>query len=364
MSNREPGGRGAAAAGVGIRNTETIRPAPAPTTYRRSWSATILRRELLLLIVMVAIVLASVAHHGYFWSSRNIAFILADSMVITFLALGETFVLLSRGVDLSIAPIMGLSACIVGFRAQDHGMTLLPAVFLGAAVGLVLGLGNALLVAVLRLPPIIATLGTLSVYGGLQFVVTGGRQVDHVPTQYTDLGSETLTWGIPTILLIGCAAVLVTAVVLRHTMFGRSVYATGNDLEAAYRAGIRTQRVIFVCYLICGLFAGLAGVIYLMRTGSAVATTGTDTDANLNAIAAALIGGTALTGGRGGAFGAVAGSVFLSLTLTAMVFAGIPAIWQPAGVGAAILVAVLADGKARRRNNTFRLGRVRLRRSS
>ncbi|GAA5200575.1 ABC transporter permease [Rugosimonospora acidiphila] len=323
-----------------------------------------LRRELLLLAVMVVIVLASVAHHSYFWTSRNISFILADSMVITFLALGETFVLLSRGVDLSIAPIMGLSAVIVGFRAQDHGMTLLPAVLLGAVVGLVLGLGNAVLVAVLRLPPIIATLGTLSVYGGLQFVVTGGDQVDHVPTQYTDLGSETIVWGIPTILLIGVAAVIVTALVLRHTRFGRAVYATGNDLEAAYRSGIRTNQVIFACYVICGLFAGLAGVVYLMRTGSAVATTGTDNNSNLNAIAAALIGGTALTGGRGSAIGAIAGSVFLSLTLTAMVFAGIPAIWQPAGVGAAILIAVLADGKARRQNNTFRLGRLRLRRSS
>jgi ribose/xylose/arabinose/galactoside ABC-type transport system permease subunit len=345
-------------------STEAVAVPPVDQPVRRRWAAVFLRRELLLLAVMVVIVLASTAHHSYFWTSRNIAFILADSMVITFLAIGETFVLLSRGVDLSIAPIMGLSACIVGFRAQDHGMTLLPAVLLGAAVGLVLGLGNALLVAVLRLPSIIATLGTLSVYGGLQFVVTGGRQVDHVPTQYTDLGSETITWGIPAILLIGGAAVIVTALVLRHTTFGRAVYATGNDLEAAYRAGIRTQHVIFACYVICGLFAGLAGVIYLMRTGSAVATTGTDTNANLNAIAAALIGGTALTGGRGSAIGAIAGSVFLSLTLTAMVFAGIPAIWQPAGVGAAILIAVLADGKARRRNNIFRLGRLRLRRSS
>jgi ribose/xylose/arabinose/galactoside ABC-type transport system permease subunit len=331
-----------------------VAPAEKPA-WTWSWTSVLARRELLLIAVMVVIVVLSTMHHSYFWTSRNISFILADSMVITFLALGQTFALLSRGIDLSVAPIMGLSACIVGFHAQDHGMTLLPAIGIGAAVGLVLGLGNAILVGIVRLPAIIATLGTLSVYGGLQFVVTGGRQVDHVPVQYTDLGSRTILPGIPLILLVGLVAVLITTLILRHTLFGRSVYATGDDSEAAYRAGIPVRRTIFICYLVCGLFAGLAGVVYLMRTGSAVATTGTDTSANLNSIAAALIGGTALTGGRGSAIGSIVGSVFLSLTLTAMVFAGIPAIWQPAGVGVAILLAVLADRRARA-NGARRIG--------
>src|SRR6185437_1958769 len=141
------------------------------------------------------------------------------------LALGETFVMLSRGIDLSVAPMMGLSAVIVGFRVQDHGLTLVPAILLGIAVGVALGVGNALLVALVGLPPIIATLGTLSVYGGLQFVVTGGRQVDHVPTTYTDVGTRDLFKGAPYVLLIGLFAVVVTAGVLRHTTFGRSVYA-------------------------------------------------------------------------------------------------------------------------------------------
>src|SRR5262249_8568142 len=132
-------------------------PAAEKPAWTWSWTSVLVRRELLLVAVMVVIVVLSTMHRSYFWSSRNISFILADSMVITFLALGQTFALLSRGIDLSVAPIMGLSAVIVGFRAQDHGMTLLPAVFLGALVGLVLGLGNALLVGIVRLPPIIAT---------------------------------------------------------------------------------------------------------------------------------------------------------------------------------------------------------------
>lgn len=313
-----------------------------------SLGALLRRRELLLLVAMAVIVVASTAAHSYFWSARNISFILADSMVVTFLALGQTFVMLARGIDLSVAPILGLSAVIVGFQAQDHGLGLVPAIFLGAGVGIALGVGNAILVSIVGLPPIIATLGTLSVYGGLQFVVTGGRQVDHVPTVYTNVGTRDLVKGVPYILLIGLFAVVVTAAVLRHTPFGRSVYAVGDDIEASYRAGIPVRRTLFLCYVACGFFAGLAGVVYLMRTGSAVATTGTDTNSNLLAIAAALIGGTALTGGRGGAFGGLLGAVFLSLTLAAMVFARIQPVWQPAGVGVLILLAVVSDRRTRR----------------
>ncbi|HWF42088.1 MAG TPA: ABC transporter permease [Acidothermaceae bacterium] len=320
----------------------------AANLRRSDWVSVLRRRELLLLVAMVIIVIASTAAHPYFWSSRNISFILADSMVTTILALGETFVMLSRGIDLSVAPMMGLSAVIVGFRVQDHGLTLVPAILLGIAVGLALGLGNALLVAIVGLPPIIATLGTLSVYGGLQFVITGGRQVDTVPNSFTDLGSKLLFHGVPRLLILGLVMVGITGFVLRHTVFGRSVYATGDDAEAAFRAGIPVKRTLFFCYLSCGACSGLAGVVYLMRTGSAVATTGTDNNSNLLAIAAALIGGTALTGGRGGAVGALAGAVFLSLTLAAMVFAHIGAVWQPAGVGVLILLAVVGDPRTRK----------------
>jgi ribose/xylose/arabinose/galactoside ABC-type transport system permease subunit len=325
------------------------RPA-TPATPTRRWDpgALVRRRGALLIVAMIVIAFASAISHPAFLHASNISFVLADSMVITFLALGQTFVMIARGIDLSIAPIMGLSAVIVGFRAQDQGMGLLPAIFLAAGVGLVLGLGNALLVAIAGLPPIIATLGTLSIYGGLQFVITGGRQVDHVPSVYTDLGSSQMFPGVPWALIIGIVAVIAVAYTLRHTVFGRQVYAVGDEVEAAFRAGIPVKRTLFICYLLCGLFAGLAGLLYLLRHGSAVATTGSDDNSNLTAIAAALIGGTALTGGRGNAVGSILGAIFLSLTLTAMVFAHIPPIWQPAGVGALILLAVVADPRARK----------------
>jgi ribose/xylose/arabinose/galactoside ABC-type transport system permease subunit len=327
------------------RNTKSVSAAWRELYMPPRWALLLRRREILVTAVIVVVVAGSTAAHPYFWSSGNLAFIFADSVVITFLALGESFVMIGRGIDLSVGAIMGLSAIVVGFRIQNDGMSLLPAVLLGAAVGIVLGLGNALLVGVVRLPPIIATLGTLSVYSGLEFVVTKGNQVDTIPSSITNLGSHTVLPGVPVILLLTVPFVLVSAWVLRYTTFGRSIYAVGDDAEAAYRAGIGVQRVLFLTYLISGLFAGLGGVAFLIYTSGASSTTGIND--NLTAIAAAIIGGTALTGGVGGAFGAFVGSVFLTVTLTAMSFAHVSDVWQPAGVGVLVLLAVVYDSRAR-----------------
>ena len=311
-----------------------------------AWTLLLRRREILVTAVIIIVVAASTAAHPYFWASGNIAFIFADSVVITFLALGESFVMIGRGIDLSVGAIMGLSAIIVGFQIQNHNLTLLPAVGLGVVVGLVFGLGNGLLVGLVRLPPIIATLGTLSVYSGLEFVVTNGNQVNTIPNSMTNLGSDAVLPGIPVILLLTLPFVLISVYVLRYTTFGRSVYAVGDDAEAAYRAGIPVQRTLFSTYLISGAMSGLGGVAYLIYTSGASSTTGIND--NLTAIAAAIIGGTALTGGVGGAVGPFVGSVFLTVTLTAMSFAHVADVWQPAGVGVLVLLAVVYDSRARR----------------
>ena len=331
---------------------------------RRRWLSVFARREVQLVVVMVAIVAVSTQQNSDFFSSRVIANVFIAAMVTVFVSLGQTFVMLTKGIDLSVAPILGLSAVIVGFAAQNHNLNLWVGILLGAGVGIAFGIGNAILVSLFRLPPIIATLGTFSVYGGIQYMITNGSQVTMVPLQYTNYGiaTNTLVAGIPKILVAGVVATIVVALVLNHTVFGRSVYATGDDAEAAFRAGIPVRRVTFIAYVVCGLFAGLAGVVYLTRTGSADALTGTQTNENLNAIAAALLGGTALTGGRGGAVGAFLGSVFLSLTLSSMGIAfGIANEWQPAGIGVLILLAVVADPRARRSGVIASL-RLRMRR--
>jgi len=312
----------------------------------------LLRREILLVLAMVAVALASGLHESAFLTRSNLSFVAADAAATAVLAVGQTIVLLTRGIDLSVAPILGLSAVVVGFLGQNHNLPLGIGVVVSLAVGLGLGVGNGFLIAVTGLPPIISTLGTLSVYGGLQFVVCNAwspHTVVNIPNSYVNFGNDNAFNGLAWLVVIAAAITAVVAVVLRHTRFGRSLYAIGDDAEAAYRAGIRVRLVLFCAYAACGLLAGFAGLIYLVHTGSADSTTGTDTSVNLISIAAALIGGTTLTGGKGGVVGSALGAVFLSLALTAMVFAGIDPIWEPAGVGALILLAVVSD---RRRGGT------------
>jgi len=283
-------------------------------------------------------------------SFNTLSIVLIMAMVTTFTALGQTFVLIARGIDLSVSPMLGLAAVMVGFPAQNSGLRLWEGILFGALVGIILGAGNGLLVAFVKIPPIIATLATFSIYGGLQFIRTGGDQVNAIPDEYTRWGIVTnRVLGMPPLFWAGVVATLVVVYVLRYSKFGRSLYATGADVSEAGRLGISTRQVVFLAYVLCGLLAGLAGVVYLCRTGSADSITGTQSNENLYSIAAALVGGATLTGGRGTAQGAILGAVFISVTVVVMGTIGIPPVWQPAGIGALILLAVLADSRTRQK---------------
>ncbi len=310
---------------------------------RALWARLVRLRELQLLLAMAVVVAVSAVLHPDFVSSSNVSFMLADSSVTATLAIGQTLVILGKGIDLSVAPILGIAAIVVGFPAQNHGLPLAVALVIVMGVGIVLGVGNGILVSWARIPPIITTLATLSVYGGLQFIIANGQEVVNIPNFYDTFGNSDLVPGVPWALLAAVGLALVVWLFLRQTNLGRSIYAVGNDADAAHRSGIPVQRIIFLTYVLCGFLAGIAGLIYLCHTGSADSTTGTDSNVELTSIAATLIGGTTLTGGRGGVIGSVLGAIFLSIALTAMVFARIPPIWEPAGVGGLILLAMVTD---------------------
>jgi ribose/xylose/arabinose/galactoside ABC-type transport system permease subunit len=301
------------------------------------------RREVLVLVVMAAIFALSSALHSDFAGSGNIESILAGAMPLAVLAVGQTIVCLGRGIDLSVAPTLGITAVSVGFLAQDHGLPLLAGVPIVLAIGTGLGAVNGLLVAVGRIPPIIATLGTLSIYAGIQALIVGQGSVYNLPHSYFVDGNGTLITDVPYIFVAGVAITALVALGLRRTTFGRSLYAVGNNADAAYRAGIRIRSVLFSSYVVCGLLAGLGGLMFLAQVGSADSTTGSDTSIQLYSIAAALIGGTALTGGKGGVVGSFLGAIFLSVALQAMIFAQISSVWEPAGVGVLVLLAVIFD---------------------
>lgn len=318
----------------------------------RSLSTVLRQRAVQLTLALLAISALVGSFHPKFLSQGNIEFILLDAVVLGLISLGQTFVIISRGIDLSVAPIMGLTAVVTGLMSTRDGLLLWVAVLLSLGIGLVLGAVNGLLISFVRMPPIIVTLGTLGLYGGFQFLYTNGDQVTSVPASYDHFGNDALLPGLPKPVALLALITLVCWAVLKYTGFGRNVFAVGNNERAARAAGIPVRFTVFSTYVISGLLAGFAGLVYIAHTAAATATTGTAENVQLNAIAAVLIGGSAISGGRGGVFGSVLGAIFLSLVLTALVFSGVPAIWNTAGAGVLILIAVLLDARITHRSKS------------
>ena len=307
--------------------------------------AAVERRELTLLIA-TALTLGIVALYRHtFISPQNLRFMVLGSVVLSLLGLGQTLVIATRGIDLSVAPILGLTAVSTGLLAQGGGLPLAGAFGVALAIGLVLGAINGLLVAKLTIPPIITTLGTYSLYSGLIFIVSNGTQVDSVPHAYAVLGNGLIAGVLPIPVLVLGVVLLLTWFMLGHTRFGRALLALGNNAAAAYNAGIPVTRVQVQAYAMSGLLAALAGLMFVCYTGSATVTTGTGDHMELQSIAVALIGGTAIAGGRASMLGTVLGSLFLSVVLTALVFVHVPPIWYSAGEGLMILITVAGGGR-------------------
>ncbi|MBW4021546.1 MAG: ABC transporter permease [Proteobacteria bacterium] len=299
-------------------------------------------REITLIVAAVVVLLAVGAINHRFVSFENIRFMVLNSVVLSLVALGQTWVIATKGIDLSVAPIMGLTAVVTGLLAQGSGLPLIGAFGIALVIGLVLGTINGLLVARLTIPPIIVTLGTYSIYSGLIFIYSNGTQVDQVPAAYAAFGNGRIApWlPIPIPVLTLAIVLFLCWFALGYTLFGRAVLAIGNNAVAAYNAGVSVISTQVRVYMISGVLAALAGLVFVCYTGSATVTTGTGDHVELQSIAVALIGGTAIAGGRGNMIGTVLGGLFLSVILTALVFLHVPPIWYSAGEGAMILVTV------------------------
>ncbi|MDQ0189084.1 ABC transporter permease [Alicyclobacillus cycloheptanicus] len=299
---------------------------------------------------MVLLLLVLLVSNPSFLKPGNLMDILLSTVTVGILALGEVGVIVTKGIDLSIGAAMGIVTLVVG-EAALAGWPIWLVVLGGLIVGAVAGALNGVMISLVKLPPIIVTLGTLSVYSGIMYVVTNGQWVQNLPSQLLALGSFKL-WFLPGPVLILLLCLLVLAVFLRYTVTGRYIYAIGNNADAARLAGIRETRIVFLPYLIAGLLAGVAGVLYIAYNGFSTPSTGADL--NLEAIAAAVIGGTNVFGGRGTALGAVLGAVLLGIITEALVFFHLPAVWNEAAEGLIILVAVISDSTLIRKVNMGR----------
>ncbi len=332
----------------------------APTTgaVGRVLGAAARQRELSLLLVLLAMGAFVAIRAPQVLSITNLTDVSVLASIIAIAAVGEAMVVITRNVDLSVEAIIGLVAFVVAAVLADQLMPTPLAMAFGVALGLVLGMINGIIVAVFRVPSIVATLGTLSIYRGVDFLLAGGKQVTltELPPGYTSAARSTLV-GIPVFVLIAVVIVAVCAVVLRQTRFGRSVYAVGSNPEAAGILGIRTGLVTFVVFSVCGLLCGIAGVMWGILFGTINATAATGV--TLQVVAAVVVGGVNIFGGSGTVVGAALGALFLGFISNALILLRLSQFWLQAFYGLVILIAVALDAVLVRQFQRSAAGRRR-----
>lgn len=279
-----------------------------------------------------------------FLNYSNVTAIFFSTVVIGTLALGTTFVIITGGIDLSIGTGMALSAVIAGVLIVNLGVPL-PLGVLGAVLfGGLIGLVNGVNVALLKLPPFIATLAMMLVAQGLALVVSHSAPIYFNDSpNYSKISTGSLIPGanLPNGVLILAVLAILAGVTLNRTILGRYTYAIGSNEEATALSGINVRRWKIVIYTLAGLFTGMAGVLISARLGSAQPATGAGYE--LQAIAAVVIGGTSLAGGKGSIIGTVIGALIISVLNNGLQIMSIPQEWQNVILGAVILVAVYAD---------------------
>ena len=309
-------------------------------------------------VVPFVVLLLGVAAFSAIVGSRflapfNLSLILQQVTLVAMIGIAQTLVILTAGVDLSVGAIMILVTVITGHFAVQFGMPTLPAVLIGLAIGMGCGAINGALVTLVRLPPFIVTLGTWSIYGAIFLWYSGSQTIraQDVTAAAPFLQLTGTAWSVyGARFTLGTGVTILTAVamwyVLNRTAFGRHVYATGDDAEAARLAGINTRGVILAIYTLAGLICVLAAWVLIGRVGAISPNSGGT--ANLDSITATVIGGTSLFGGRGSIVGTLVGALIVGVFRNGLALAGLDALWQEFAVGVLIIVAVALDQWIRR----------------
>jgi rhamnose transport system permease protein len=304
-------------------------------------SAFFKQRETLLAILIVLMIGAVGMRAPVFLTSASLAGLMTDSALLVMLALTQMAVILTRGIDLSVASNLALSGMMAALLASHFpALPLVLVMLVAVAIGLGLGLLNGWLIGTLSLPPIVVTLGTMSVYRGLVFVLSGGAWVssNQMPAAFINFPLAQL-FGVSHLVWFAVAAALVAWYVARYTRFGRDLYAIGNEPDSARTIGIPCRRRLFWTYGWSGAMAGLCGYLWVARY--AVAYT---------EIAACVIGGVSIAGGVGTVSGAVLGALFLGVINNALPVMKVSPFWQSALTGLIILAAVLINSRGNRKS--------------
>ena len=312
----------------------------------------------LLLLGLIAIF--AIVRPEQFGSSYNLQQIAINAAILLVLAIGQTYVIISAGIDLSVGSVLVFASVVSaqvmlalsGADGPTYGTTAagwdVIAIGIVAAMlaGIFWGLLNGVLIAVAKIPPLIVTLGTLGMALGSAQILSGGTDVRAIPEALvTQVGSGRIL-GVPSLVLIAASVVVLAGIVLHFTRFGTHVFAIGSNAEASRRTGIRVNRGLITVYAISGLMAGIAAVMSNARF--ATTTINGHTMDNLATISAVVLGGTSLFGGMGSVFGTVVGVFIPVILLNGFVILGIPPFWQTVAMGAVLILAVWIDQLKRR----------------
>jgi rhamnose transport system permease protein len=318
--------------------------APAAVSSSRLAERAFRFRESGIIAVLALFVLITALIQPRFVSSSNIQFVLVDTSVYALVALGETVVILTRNVDLSVQSVLAISAYLsANLFGQVHGIPI-PVVFLvGLGIGLAFGAANGLMVSLGRVPSLVVTLATLYIIQGIDILVVGGNVVvaSSLPKGFVDIPNATVV-GIPWLAIAVAAVIGTGAYYLRSFRSGRELYAIGSNPEGARLAGIPVGKRVFTAFMLCGGMAGVGGVLWAAQYQTINSSAG-GTNFSLIVIASAVVGGVAIFGGSGSVIGAAIGALLLGTITVALDVLGISDFWDPAIAGFLLLVAIAID---------------------
>jgi ribose transport system permease protein len=292
------------------------------------------------LIALLVLCLVTALLTGRFLSPLNLTNILVQSSIMAVIAIGMTFVIIGGGFDLSVGSSVALAGCIAAMAMVQFGLA--AGVLAGIATGIAVGLVNGVIVAKLGINPFISTLGTMVLVRGLVYLITGGAPVgdDRLPTAFLAFGSARLL-GIHYLVWVPAVLLVVLSWVMAATPYGRRIYATGGNREAAYLSGVPVDRIIASTYIWCGGLAGLAGVMLAARLQSGQPTAGEYYE--LTAIAAVILGGASLHGGEGALYKSIIGVFIMVVLGNSLNLLNVDSYWQRVAIGVVIIAAAAAD---------------------
>jgi rhamnose transport system permease protein len=300
-------------------------------------------REIGILVALLALIAVTAIMEPRFIEADSLRNLALNASIFAILAAGQTLVIITRNVDLSVGSVLGLAAFMAGdLLSSNPGLPIPVVIALGMLLGAGCGVLNGVLVTFGQVPALVVTLGTLYAFRGLAFLWTSGRQVnaETLPDPFLNLGTGSVL-GIPTLALIALVVVVIVGQCLRDFRAGRELYAIGSNPDGARLAGVRSERRVFSAFVLSGALAGLAGVLFTARFGTVDATAGNGYE--LTVISATVVGGVAIFGGIGSVYGAGLGALLLTTITSSLIVLKVEAFWQMAAIGALLLLAIAFD---------------------